>query len=55
MSVAIGVIGTGVMGAKHAWILRQETPGAHLAGIFDSNAVRAQAVASGAAIFSDSH
>jgi hypothetical protein len=33
MSVAVGVIGTGVMGAEHARLVRRETPGAHLAGI----------------------
>ena len=32
MSIGIGVIGTGVMGAEHARILRHETPGAHLEG-----------------------
>ncbi|MCK1713335.1 MULTISPECIES: Gfo/Idh/MocA family oxidoreductase [unclassified Bradyrhizobium] len=53
MSIGIGVIGTGVMGAEHARILRHETPGAHLAGIFDTDAIRAQAVASGAIVFSD--
>ncbi|TYL97750.1 Gfo/Idh/MocA family oxidoreductase [Bradyrhizobium rifense] len=53
MSIGIGVIGTGVMGAEHARILRHETPGAHLAGIFDADAARAQAVASGATVFSD--
>ena len=55
MSIGIGVIGTGVMGAEHVRILRHETPGAHLAGIFDANAARAQAIASGAAVFSDAH
>ena len=53
MSIGVGVIGTGVMGAEHARILRQETPGAHLAGVFDADAARAQAVASGTAVFSD--
>jgi len=55
MSIGIGVIGTGVMGAEHARILRHDTPGAHLAGIFDADAARAQAVASGVAVFSDVH
>jgi myo-inositol 2-dehydrogenase/D-chiro-inositol 1-dehydrogenase len=41
------------MGAEHARILRYETPGAHLAGICDADAARAQAVASGATVFSD--
>ncbi|CCE05170.1 Myo-inositol 2-dehydrogenase [Bradyrhizobium sp. STM 3843] len=55
MSVGIGIIGTGVMGAEHARILRHETPGAHLVGIFDADAARAEAVASGATVFSDPH
>ena len=53
MSIGIGVIGTGVMGAEHARILRHDTPGAHLAGIFDADVARAQAVACGATVFSD--
>lgn len=53
MSIGIGVIGTGLMGAEHARILRHDTPGAHLAGIFDADSARAQAVASGATVFSD--
>jgi myo-inositol 2-dehydrogenase / D-chiro-inositol 1-dehydrogenase len=53
MSVGVGVIGTGVMGAEHARLLRQETPGAHLAGVFDADAARAEAAAVGAAVFSD--
>jgi len=53
MSIGIGMIGTGVMGAEHARILQHETPGAHLAGIFDADAARGAAVASEAAVFSD--
>jgi myo-inositol 2-dehydrogenase/D-chiro-inositol 1-dehydrogenase len=53
MSVAVGVIGTGVMGAEHARLVRRETPGAHLAGVFDADAARAQAAAAGAAVFPD--
>ena len=53
MSVGVGVIGTGVMGSEHAHLLRRETPGAHLAGVFDADAARAQAAAAGAAVFSD--
>jgi len=53
MSVGVGVIGTGVMGAEHARLLRQETPGAHLAGVFDADVAPAQAAAVGAAVFSD--
>src|ERR1700712_5592899 len=53
MSVGIGVIGTGVMGAEHARLLASETPGAHLAAVCDANAERARAAASGAAVFAD--
>ena len=53
MSVAVGVIGTGVMGSEHARLVRRQTPGAHLAGVFDADAARAQAAAVGAAVFSD--
>jgi len=53
MSVGVGVIGTGVMGSEHARLLRCETPGARLAGVFDADAARAQAAAAGAAVFSD--
>ena len=45
MSVGVGVIGTGVMGSEHARLLNRETPHAHLAGVFDANAARAQAAA----------
>src|SRR5579871_2805954 len=53
MSVGVGVIGTGVMGSEHARLIRQETPGAHLAGVFDADAARAQAVAADAVVFPD--
>jgi myo-inositol 2-dehydrogenase/D-chiro-inositol 1-dehydrogenase len=53
MSVAVGVIGTGVMGTEHARLVRRATPGAHLAGVFDADAARAQAAAAGAAVFPD--
>src|SRR5712672_1722339 len=53
MSVGVGVIGTGVMGSEHARLLRCETSGARLAGVFDADAARAQAAAAGAAVFSD--
>jgi myo-inositol 2-dehydrogenase/D-chiro-inositol 1-dehydrogenase len=43
------------MGAEHARIVRHETPGAHLAGIFDADATRAQAAAAGATVFPDAH
>jgi myo-inositol 2-dehydrogenase/D-chiro-inositol 1-dehydrogenase len=43
MDLGIGVIGTGVMGAEHARLLREETPGAHLAGVYDADPARAAA------------
>jgi len=53
MSVGVGVIGTGVMGSEHARLVSREIPGAHLAGVFDADAARAQAAAAGANLFSD--
>ena len=53
MGMAVGVIGTGVMGSEHARLLRSETPGAHLAGVFDADAARARAAAAGAIVFAD--
>ncbi len=53
MSVGVGVIGTGVMGSEHARLLSREIPAAHLAGVFDADAARAQAAAAGAAVFPD--
>lgn len=52
-SIGVGVIGTGVMGGEHARLIRCETPGAHLAGVFDADADRARAAAAGATIFAD--
>jgi myo-inositol 2-dehydrogenase / D-chiro-inositol 1-dehydrogenase len=48
MSVGVGVIGAGVMGAGHARIIRNELSGAHLAAIADADAERARAAAAGA-------
>lgn len=54
MSLRVGVIGTGVMGAEHARILREETRGAHLAAVADPDEGRAAAAAaSGAEVFTD--
>ena len=55
MSLAIGVIGTGVMGAEHARLIREDTSGAHLAAVCDADPARAGAAAagSGAQAFSD--
>ena len=41
MSLAVGVIGTGVMGAEHARLLRDATSGAHLAAVCDADEARA--------------
>lgn len=43
MSLGVGVIGTGVMGAEHARILQEETRGAHLAAVCDADPERAAA------------
>lgn len=53
MSLAVGVIGTGVMGAEHARLLREATSGAHLAAVCDADDGRARAAAHGAAVFTD--
>jgi myo-inositol 2-dehydrogenase/D-chiro-inositol 1-dehydrogenase len=53
MSVGVGIIGTGVMGAEHARILREENRGGHLIGVFDADTSRAEAAAFGAAVFAD--
>jgi myo-inositol 2-dehydrogenase/D-chiro-inositol 1-dehydrogenase len=53
MSVGVGVIGTGVMGSEHARLLGRDIPNAHLAGIFDADAARAQAAAADATVFAD--
>ncbi len=53
MSIGVGVIGTGVMGSEHTRLLRQETPGAHLAGVHDADGARATAAAGGTEIFAD--
>ena len=54
-SLAVGVIGTGVMGTEHARILRQQTSGAYLAAVCDADPARAAAAAGDAATFSDAH
>lgn len=55
MSLAVGVIGTGVMGAEHARLLREQTAGAHLAAVCDADVGRATASAQGATVFTDAH
>lgn len=53
MSLAVGVIGTGVMGAEHARLLREATSGVHLAAVCDADEARATAAAAGVAVFTD--
>ncbi|WP_026187147.1 Gfo/Idh/MocA family protein [Ensifer sp. BR816] len=53
MSVAVGVIGTGVMGSEHSRILREETSGAQLSAVCDADEDRARAAAGGRRVFTD--
>jgi myo-inositol 2-dehydrogenase/D-chiro-inositol 1-dehydrogenase len=53
MTLAIGVIGVGVMGSEHARILREETSGAKLAAVCDADEGRARAMAGGARVYTD--
>ena len=45
VSVRVGIIGVGVMGADHARILAAQVPGASLQAVYDADAARAKAVA----------
>jgi len=45
MSIGVGIIGAGVMGADHARIIAGQVAGAHLAAISDADGARARAVA----------
>ncbi|ROM97966.1 Gfo/Idh/MocA family protein [Pseudomonas brassicacearum] len=53
MSIAVGLVGAGVMGSEHARILQEDTPGASLAGICDADPRKATAAGCGARIYSD--
>jgi myo-inositol 2-dehydrogenase/D-chiro-inositol 1-dehydrogenase len=53
MSLAVGIIGAGTMGAEHARILRDGTVGAHLVAVSDTDPARAAGAAQGARVFSD--
>jgi myo-inositol 2-dehydrogenase/D-chiro-inositol 1-dehydrogenase len=53
MSLAVGVVGAGVMGAEHARLLCEETGGAHLVAVADADPARAKAAARGATTTSD--
>jgi myo-inositol 2-dehydrogenase/D-chiro-inositol 1-dehydrogenase len=45
VSVRIGIIGVGVMGADHARILASQVPGATIQAIYDADPARAKAIA----------
>jgi myo-inositol 2-dehydrogenase/D-chiro-inositol 1-dehydrogenase len=45
MSVRVGIIGVGVMGADHARILASQVPGATIQAVYDFDPARARAVA----------
>jgi myo-inositol 2-dehydrogenase/D-chiro-inositol 1-dehydrogenase len=53
MSLGVGVIGAGVMGAYHARLVREATGGAHLAAVCDADHARAVQVAGDARTFGD--
>ncbi|KVT12761.1 myo-inositol 2-dehydrogenase [Burkholderia sp. MSMB1078WGS] len=53
MTLAIGVIGVGVMGSEHVRILSEETSGAELVAVCDVDEGRARTVAGGAKVYTD--
>ncbi|OYU20096.1 MAG: myo-inositol 2-dehydrogenase [Rhodobacteraceae bacterium PARR1] len=53
MTLSVGVIGLGVMGAEHLRLLREETGGARVVAVCDADAARAQALAGDAQVFTD--
>ncbi|MSU88821.1 gfo/Idh/MocA family oxidoreductase [Rhodobacteraceae bacterium 2CG4] len=53
MSLGVGVIGAGIMGADHARIIREETADAHLVGVADADLARAERAAAGARAVTD--
>ena len=55
MSLGIGVIGAGIMGAEHARIVAEETHGAHLAAVCDADPARAASAARGGQALTDPH
>ncbi len=58
MTLRVGVIGTGIMGADHAAILNAHVPGAEVTVLADTDVPRAQAVADGipgARVLADAH
>ncbi|NIF29387.1 gfo/Idh/MocA family oxidoreductase [Pantoea sp. Tr-811] len=53
MSIAVGLIGAGVMGKEHGRILSMYTPNAHLAGVCDFDPEKARSIAGKANVFTD--
>jgi myo-inositol 2-dehydrogenase / D-chiro-inositol 1-dehydrogenase len=53
MTLAVGVIGLGVMGAEHLRLLREKTGGARVVAVCDADAGRAQSLSAGAQVFAD--
>ncbi len=53
MTLSVGVIGTGVMGAEHVRVLREETAGARVVAICDADTERARAVTGDGEAFTD--
>lgn len=53
MTLSVGIIGTGVMGAEHLRILREETAGARVVAVSDADPDRARAVAGDGEAFTD--
>jgi myo-inositol 2-dehydrogenase / D-chiro-inositol 1-dehydrogenase len=55
MSLRIGIIGAGIMGADHARIFAEETPGTNIQIICDSDQVRARTIADATGATSITH
>ncbi len=53
MTLGVGVIGLGVMGAEHLRLLREETAGVVVTAVCDADAQRAGHLAHGAEVFAD--
>ena len=53
MTIRIGVIGAGIMGAEHARLIREETRGATLVAVCDADTARARAAAVDGHVFTD--
>jgi myo-inositol 2-dehydrogenase / D-chiro-inositol 1-dehydrogenase len=49
VTVRIGVVGAGMMGAAHVRTLREQVPGCEVVAVYDADAQRAREVAAGAA------